>query len=43
MDFQLKTFNFKMVVNSIYVFQYHLLEKDLTKTSTNNPSFEIYM
>lgn len=32
-----------MILNSIYVYQYHLLEKNLTKNSNNNPNFEIYI
>jgi hypothetical protein len=41
MDLQQK--NFEMVLDSIYVYQYHVAQKNTTKHSTNNCSVEIYI
>jgi hypothetical protein len=44
MDFQQKkNLKFKMLLDFIYVYQYHSSKKKLAKNSTNNLSFEIYM
>jgi len=41
--FQPKYLNFEMFLDSIYVYWYHSTQKNSTKISINNPSFEIYM
>lgn len=43
MDFQPKTLNFEMVLDSIYVSQYYSPQMHFAKNSTNNLSFEVYM
>jgi len=43
MDFQPKYLIFEMVLKSIYVYWYHSPQRNSTKNSTNNLSFEIYM
>jgi hypothetical protein len=41
--FNKKNLKFKMLLDFIYVYQYHSSKKKLAKNSTNNLSFEIYM
>jgi hypothetical protein len=41
MDFQPKTLNFEMVLDSIYVSRYYSSQTHFAKNSTNNLSFEV--
>jgi hypothetical protein len=43
MNFQPKIKNFWMVLNLIYVYQYHSPQKKALQNSTYNLSFEVYL